>query len=281
MLCERGASEGTFVRFEPDARMFLSERLGASGLDLAGLMAADVSSFLARECPRRSVAGARYLVTVLRSLLRYLHVAGLIAMPLQWAVPGVADLRDRSLPRGLDPATVKRLLAGCDRRRTVGRRDYAILLLMVRLGLRACEVAAIRLEDLDWRRGELIVRGKGGRIEPLPLPGVVPTAVTIASGPVGEVPHRHPHAQRRTPRPITLRAAPPRELHQPLRCQLIHRQPLARHPPADQLQLPQPVTHRPRRIATRHKPRPIPRRERRQRPRRHRNPPRRTHHCLP
>ena len=110
------------------------------------------------------------MVVVLRSLLRYLHVAGLIELPLEWAVPGVADLRDRSLPRGLEPAVVKKLLASCDRRRTVGRRDYAILLLLARLGLRAGEVAAITLEDVDWRRGELLIHGKGGRDDLLPLP---------------------------------------------------------------------------------------------------------------
>ena len=106
---------------------------------------------------------------MLRSLLRYLHVAGLICAPLRWAVPGVADLRDRSLPRGLEPAALAKLLASCDRRRTVGRRDYAILLLWSRLGLRAGEVAALTLDDLDWRRGELLVRGKGDRHERLPL----------------------------------------------------------------------------------------------------------------
>src|ERR1039458_5733928 len=110
--------------------------------------------------------GARSLVVV----LRYLHVAGLIELPLEWAVPGVADLRDRSLPRGLEPVVVKKLLASCDRRRTVGRRDYAILLLLARLGLRAGEIAAITLEDVDWRRGELLIHGKGGRDDLLPLP---------------------------------------------------------------------------------------------------------------
>jgi integrase/recombinase XerD len=177
LLYERGAKERTFVRFEPDARLFLSRRLGPGGLDLERLTAADVSAFLARECPRRSVAGARYLVAVVRSLLRYLHVAGLIGVPLQWAVPGVAALRDRSLPRGLEPAVLARLLACCDRRRTVGRRDYAILLLLARLGLRAGEVAGLRLDDLDWRRGEVLVRGKGDRHERLPLPADVGEAL--------------------------------------------------------------------------------------------------------
>ncbi len=95
---------------------------GGRKLELERLTGADVTGFLARECPRRSVLGARNLVAGLRPLLRYLHVAGLIESPLVWAVPGVADLPDRSLPRGLEPAVVADLLASCDRRRTVGRR---------------------------------------------------------------------------------------------------------------------------------------------------------------
>src|SRR6478609_8449899 len=169
---ERGLSDHTvFDAYEPAARLFLTA-VGADrhGLGLDRLCAAQVSSFLASECPKRSVSGARDLVCALRSLLRYLHVAGLIKTPLVWAVPSVADLRDRSLPRGLEPAAIRRLLASCDRRRLVGRRDYAILLLLSRLGLRAGEVAAMRLDDIDWRRGELLVHGKGHRQDMLPLP---------------------------------------------------------------------------------------------------------------
>lgn len=168
---ERGLSEHTvLVRYGPDARLFLEGVLGAEGCAVERLVAADVSLFLVRECSRRSFARASDLVVAVRSLLRWLHVEGLIASPLEWAVPGVADLRDRSLPRGLDPVAVKALLASCDRRRTVGRRDYAILLLLIRLGLRAGEVAAITLDDIDWRAGELLVRnGKGARRERLPL----------------------------------------------------------------------------------------------------------------
>jgi site-specific recombinase XerD len=169
LLIERGAAPRTFLAVRRDARLFLSQRLGPDGLELEGLTVADVTAFLARECPRRSVDGARHLVISMRSLLRYLHVAGLVPVSLRWAVPGVADLRDRSLPRGLEPAVVAKLLASCDRRRTVGRRDYAILLLCWRLGLRAGEVAALQLDDLDWRRGEVLIRGKGNRHERLPV----------------------------------------------------------------------------------------------------------------
>ena len=178
LLVERRLAEHTVVdAYIPAARLFLAGREGAGGLGLQRLSAADVSLFLVAECPKRSVSGARDLASALRSFLRFLHVAGLIDAPLVWAVPSVADLRDRTLPRGLEPAAVRKMLASCDRRRTVGRRDYAILLLLSRLGLRRGEVAAIQLEDVDWRAGELLVRGKGSRQDVLPLPVDIGEAV--------------------------------------------------------------------------------------------------------
>ncbi|MCA1679811.1 MAG: site-specific integrase [Actinobacteria bacterium] len=176
---ERGLCDHTVLdAYVPAALLFLSELAGSEGgLDLARLAAIDVSSFLARECPKRSVSGARDLVCAVRSLVRYLHLVGLITTPLVWAVPSVADLRDRTLPRGLEPAAVRGLLASCDRRRMVGRRDFAILLLRSRLGLRAGEVAAITLDDLDWRAGMLLVHGKGSREDTLPLPTDVGEAI--------------------------------------------------------------------------------------------------------
>ncbi len=121
------------------------------GLRLAELTAADVSGFLAQECPLLGAASAQLLAAVVRSLLRHLYWAGLIAAPLEWAVPAVAALKGRSLPQALEPATVTALLGTCDRRRTVGRRDYAILLLLSRLGLRASGVAGLKLDDVSWR----------------------------------------------------------------------------------------------------------------------------------
>lgn len=174
---ERGLVAHTIENYERVARLFLAEREQLDGLGLERLAAHDVSAFLTCECPKRSVSGARDLVKGLRALLRYLHVAGFIAMPLQWAVPTVALRRDHNLPLGLSRSDVARLLASCDRRRTAGRRDYAVLLLLCRLGLRAGEVAAIELEDIDWRRGEFQVRGKGARLERLPLPVDVGEAI--------------------------------------------------------------------------------------------------------
>jgi integrase/recombinase XerD len=171
LLCERGLAEKTLDRYEPDVELFLS-RLARrpQGLDLERLQAADVSAFLAGECRARSVEGARHLAGALRSVLGYLHVAGMTPMPLRWAVPAVAELKDRSLPRDLEACDLEKLLAGCDRGRLVGQRDYAIILLLSRLGLRADEVAGMRLEDLDWSAGEIMIAGKGARHDRLPLP---------------------------------------------------------------------------------------------------------------
>ena len=117
-------------------------------------------------------------MTVLRSLLGYLHVQGLIRRSLAAVVPSVAGWRLAGLPRSLEPGEVQRLLAACDRRTRIGRRDFAMLTLLVRLGLRAGEVRTLSLEDIDWRAGELVVRGKGNRIERLPLPSDVGQAGT-------------------------------------------------------------------------------------------------------
>jgi site-specific recombinase XerD len=202
LSAERGLCDHTVLdAYGPAARLFLAGRDGPDGLGLERLCAADVTSFLAGECPKRSMSGARDLVCALRSLLRYLHLAGVIEVPLVWAVPSVADLRDRTLPRGLEPGAVKRLLASCDRRRLVGRRDFAILLLLSRLGLRAGEVAGLRLDDVDWRRGELLVRGKGGRHDVLPLPVDVGEAVVSYL-------RRRPCCERRE---LFLRVTAPRE----------------------------------------------------------------------
>jgi integrase/recombinase XerD len=177
---ERGLVEHTIRGHERVARLFVGElQAPDKRLVLERLTAADVSAFLARECPKRSVSGAMDLVFSLRVLLRYLHVTGVIGAPLVWAVPGVADVRDRSLPRGLEPAVVGRMLTSCDRRTLLGQRDHAILVLLARLGLRAGEVAALTLDDIDWRRGELLIHGKGGRHDVLPVP--IDVGETIAS----------------------------------------------------------------------------------------------------
>ena len=174
----RGVSSSTVRNYVGVARVFLSWRETIVGtLALEGLSAAAVSEFVLLESGRCSVGSAKCMVTRLRSLLRFLHVEGEIDLALAGAVPSVASWRLASLVKALDQRSIVRLLGSCDRRTRVGRRDFAIMTLLSRLGLRAGEVAALQLANIDWRHGELLVRGKGSREERLPLPADVGEAL--------------------------------------------------------------------------------------------------------
>jgi integrase/recombinase XerD len=177
LLGERGLAVGTVRGYVDIVRPFLAGRVAAEGCGLERLAARDVTAFVLVECPGRSRGSAKLLVTALRSLLGFLHVEGVLAESLSGAVPSVAGWRLAGLPRGLEPGQARRLLVGCDRRTTVGRRDFAILSLLLRLGLRRGEVARLELGDVDWRAGEIVIRGKGSRQERLPLPADVGEAV--------------------------------------------------------------------------------------------------------
>ena len=170
LVDERGLAATTVRAYMGVARRFLGavgEREGEP--DLAGLTAGAVGRFVLAEVGRVGPGSAGNVVVGLRSLLRFLHVEGLIGGELSAAVPAVAP-RPRGLPRALPAQTVARLLASCDRRTAKGRRDFAVLTVLWRLGLRAGEACAIELSDIDWRAGELLVRGKAGRRARMPLP---------------------------------------------------------------------------------------------------------------
>ena len=173
---ERGLVPAVVSRYLKAAALFLDKFPGAA-VGQPEPDAAAVSGFCTLELPRRSRAGAAELATALRSFLRFLHVEGLVGAPVAQAVPAVANRKGQGLPRALPPATVARLLASCDRRTRLGRRDYAMLMLLARLGLRAGEVASMSLDDIGWRAGELTVHGKGGRDDRLPLPSDVGAAL--------------------------------------------------------------------------------------------------------
>jgi site-specific recombinase XerD len=170
---ERGLAAGTVRYCTDEARGFLAGREDR----LEGLDAAEVSGFVAAECRRRSTGSAKILVTALRSLLRFLVLDGLVTPGLQDAVPAVAGWRGGGLPKALPDGQVDALLAACDRAAATGRRDFAVLTLLARLGLRAGEAAALELGDIDWRAGTVTVRGKGRREEQLPLPSDVGEAL--------------------------------------------------------------------------------------------------------
>jgi site-specific recombinase XerD len=170
LVTERGVAVTTARGYADMVRPFLAGREEAGGVALAGVTAAEVTAFVLATCPGMPKGAAKLTVTALRSLLGFLHVEGLISEPLGQHVPAVASWRLAGLPRALDPGQVAALLVSCDQRTAAGRRDFAMLTLLARLGLRAGEVAALTLEDIDWRAGEITVRGKGTRCERLPLP---------------------------------------------------------------------------------------------------------------
>jgi len=177
LVAERGVTTATIASYSAAVRPFLEQRARGDRLELEGLDAADITNFVLRACRHREMGSAKNLVTALRSVLRYLHLEGK-SSDLVAAVPAVAGWRGGLLPRGLESQQVARMLAACDHSTVVGRRDYAMLMLLARLGLRGCEVAALELDDLDWRCGELVIRGKGNSQERLPLPTDVGEAVS-------------------------------------------------------------------------------------------------------
>jgi integrase/recombinase XerD len=175
---ERGLAAGTVVNYQRAAGLFLCWLPAVEGrLDLMSLTAAEVSAFVLSEVPCRRRGSARNLVTGIRSLLRFLYLEERIPTPLAQGLPTAAGWSGSALPRALHEGQVARLLASCDRRRGSGRRDYAVMMLLVRLGLRAGEVAALQLGDIDWRAGEVVIHGKGRHEERLPLPVDVGEAV--------------------------------------------------------------------------------------------------------
>ena len=183
LVQERGLAAITVFHYVDVARRFAGFCSSAHGeahgrareVVVEEVAAKDVTSFVLAECARGPVGTG--LLTGLRSLLRYLYFEGLIGTELAWAVPSAAGWSGASLPKDVPPVQLDALLGSCDRRRGVGRRDYALMILMARLGLRAAEAGGLRIDDIDWRAGDLVVRGKGRRDERLPLPADVGEAI--------------------------------------------------------------------------------------------------------
>jgi integrase/recombinase XerD len=177
LIEERGLAASTVRNYVDVARQFVSQSCVSGRTDLCGLTAAQVSEFVLAGCRTRGVGSAAILVVGMRALLRYLHLAGITQTGLAGAVPSAASWPASRLAQPIDRQQAARLMSSCDRRTAVGRRDFAVLTLLLRLGLRVGEVAALELTDVDWRHGEILVRGKGHREERLPLPTDVGQAV--------------------------------------------------------------------------------------------------------
>ena len=174
---ERALSERTAFTWGPIVGKFLSDTFGVRPIDPRGLRPCDVTEFVQRRVHEHGPSRAAILASAIRSFLRYLHFKGLVDRDLSVAVPGVARWSCSNLPKYLAATQVRQILQHCDRGTPTGRRDYAILLLLARLGLRASEVAELNLEDIDWQTAAITIHGKGGRLAQLPLPADAGQAV--------------------------------------------------------------------------------------------------------
>jgi integrase/recombinase XerD len=174
---ERALANATIPNYLRFSQSFLSDRFVKGEIRLGRLRPHDIVSFVEREAPHLSLKRAKLLTTALRSFLQYARYRGDIKLDLAAAVPTVANWSMTSIPRAIPLAQVDQLLASIDRHSAIGQRDYAILLLLARLGLRSSEVLLLELDDIDWEAGRFSVRAKGGKRTELPLPTEVGKAM--------------------------------------------------------------------------------------------------------
>jgi integrase/recombinase XerD len=173
----RALAKATITNYLPFICDFLKDRFGDGPVTLSRLCADDVVRFVQRQVPRLNLKRAKLMTTALRSFLRYARYCGDITLDLAAAVPVVANWSMTSIPRAISVEQVRQLLGSVDRHTVIGRRDYAILLLLAGLGLRSGEVASLELDDIDWNAGQFSVRGKGGQRNDLPLTAEVGKAI--------------------------------------------------------------------------------------------------------
>lgn len=174
---ERALTNATIINYVPFVRDFLKDRFGGSPVKLSRLCARDVVRFVQCQASRLHMKQAKLMTAALRSFLKYARYRGKVVLDLAAAVPAVANWSMPSIPRAISVDQVSQLLASINRGTATGRRDYAILLLFARLGLRSSEVAFLELDDINWSTGTVNVRGKGGQRNELPVPLEVGKAI--------------------------------------------------------------------------------------------------------
>ena len=179
LLRERGLSAGTGPRYWPYIQRFLLDKFGNKTIRFCELCSQDINHFILRNAHQGTAKTAQLMVSALRSFFRFLFRYGETKFDLSTAVPTVAAWRLSEVPKYIKPEEVESLLESCDRSSSVGRRNYAILLLIARLGLRAGEIVSLELDDINWRASELTIRGKGQFCDRLPLPQSVGEALAI------------------------------------------------------------------------------------------------------
>jgi site-specific recombinase XerD len=174
---DRALSRATLINYVPFIRHFLNDCFGKGPMKLSRLRAGDVVRFVQNQAARLHRKRAKLMTSAMRSFFQYARYRGYIRLDLAAAVPAVANWSMTSIPRAIPADQVRQLLASIERHTAIGRRDYAILLLLARLGLRSGEVAFLELDDIDWKAGRLSVHGKSGRRIDLPLPTDVGEAI--------------------------------------------------------------------------------------------------------
>ncbi|MGY4319238.1 site-specific integrase [Bradyrhizobium sp. JR3.5] len=173
---ERGLVPGSIICHLPSIRRFLREVCPA-GSDLGNISQEGVTRYIKHHARDGSAESGKRMCWSLRAFLRYLHHKGLTRLALADCVPSIRQWKLASLLTYLSAAQVQKVLDGCDRVTPMGRRDYAILMLLAKLGLRAGEVASLTLDDIDWRSGEMLIRAKGRQRAQMPMPPDVGAAV--------------------------------------------------------------------------------------------------------
>ena len=167
---ERRLSQASLVTYLPIVQRFLEEHFGRRPVLLREIDHTDISRFVLQQVNNLSRSRAKLIVTALRSFFRYLYLRGDISTDLAAVVPTVASWRFATLPKWIPPEQIEHLLSSCDQSTTAGQRNYTILLLLARLGIRSGEVVNMTLDDIDWEAGEIRVGGKSHRQDRLPLP---------------------------------------------------------------------------------------------------------------
>jgi site-specific recombinase XerD len=191
LLEKRGLACATIEQYLIETRRFLSSRFGTGPIHFQELHVQDVTEFIVGRASIVSASAAKHAVTALRTLFRFLRQRGDIATNLMASVPTVPNWSLAGLPKYLSSNDVEHVLQTAKGDNVEQRRDRAILLLLARLGLRAGEVAQLTLDDIDWDSGELIIRGKGGRLDRLPIP------VDVGRALVAYLRYNRPHCSSR------------------------------------------------------------------------------------
>ena len=167
---ERALSQATVTNYCPVAHLFMAEYFATGHVDLTHLCAADIHEFVMRHIHSWGRKRLQLHLTALRSFLRFLYLRGQITIPLTGYIPAMRGWRSDEPPKWLSAEAIERTLACCDRHSAIGQRDYAILMLLARLGLRAGEVVSMMLDDIQWESGTINVCGKGQQRKRFPLP---------------------------------------------------------------------------------------------------------------